>query len=341
MRRMLYTGAIAPGDLSRRLRAFAKTHLQSPAAPPRTPRTGRRRIGLISPLLSASPVYYLTFSTWAALAGRHDLVMFQRGTRADHATERFRALATEWHDVAHLAAGPLADRLAAAELDVVFDLGGWSDVTGLAALSTRPAARAYTWVGGQSATTGLDAFDGWIGDRWQSPATARPLYAEPLIEIDRGYCDYTAPAGIDRYRDMAKSGVALVGNPVKVVEAMAAGWPAGVDRVTLIDRRYAHARTLDRVRALLARMGVSVAAVVTPEGHEAYLAAVARVAAIVNTAPYAAGLTAVEAYRMGVKVIGPLSGGPLFAQRHLLSHARTRGRNPTLAGQIAGLIAQP
>ncbi len=336
----LYTGAIPPAELSRRLRAFATAHLKRAEGQSRIPREGRRRVGVISPLLSASPVYYLTFSTWAALAGGHDLVMFQRGTREDQATGQFRAIAREWHDVAHLAAGPLADRLAAAELDVIFDLGGWSDVIGLSALSTRPAARAYTWVGGQSATTGLDTFDGWIGDKWQSPAASRALYAEPLIEIDRGYCDYTPPAGIERYRDVAKSGVALVGNPVKLVEAMVAGWPAGVDRVTLIDRRYAHARTLDRVRALLARMGVTVEAVVTPEGHDAYLTAVARHAAIVNTAPYAAGLTAVEAYRMGVKVIGPLSGGPLFAQRHLLSHARTRGRNPTLARQIAGLIAR-
>jgi len=334
----LYTGAIAPGALTDRLKAFACAHLQRSAAPVQTLREGRRRVGIMSPLLSASPVYYLTFSTWAALASTHDLVFFARGTRADWATERFRDLAAEWHDVAHLETDQLAARFVAAELDVVFDLGGWSDSGGLAALSTCPAARAYTWVGGQSATTGLAAFDGWIGDRWQSPAANRGLYAEPLVEIDRGYCDYTPPPGLAPLRDRSKAGVALVGNPVKIVPALASVWPEGVTEVTLIDRRYAHAPVLDRVRAVLAPIGVRVSAVITPDSHDAYLEAVARHAAIVNTAPYAAGLTAVEAYQLGLRVIGPPSGGPLFAQRHLLSHARTRGRNPTLSRQIAALI---
>ncbi|KQN73015.1 tetratricopeptide repeat protein [Sphingomonas sp. Leaf62] len=337
----LYTGALAPVALSEGLRTFARTHLQRPAAPVRVLRSGRRRVGLISPLLSASPVYFLTFSTWAALAATHDLVIFQRGTRDDAATAQFRALAGEWHDVAHVPPEALTDRLVAAELDVVFDLGGWSDVGALSALSARPAARAFTWIGGQSATTGLDAFDGWIGDKWQSPATSRALYAEPLVEIDRGYCDYTPPAAIARLRDLPKQGVALVGNPVKVTDALRPLWPEDVREVTLIDRRYAYGATLERVRRVLEPIGVSIAAVVTPDGHDAYLAAVARHRAIVNTAPYAAGLTAVEAYHLGVRVIGPPSGGPLFAQRHVLSHARTRGRNPTLARQIAALIAQP
>jgi len=337
----LYTGAIPPAALVERLKAFARTHLRRSRAPVRTLREGRRRVGIVSPLLSASPVYYLTFSTWAALAPAHELVVFQRGTRIDRATERFRDLAAEWHDVAHLEPDALAGRLVAAELDVVFDLGGWSDVGGLAALSTRPAARAYTWVGGQSATTGLDCFDGWIGDKWQSPAASRALYAEPLVRIERGYCDYAPPPALAALRDGPRNGVALVGNPVKIVSALGDGWPQGVTEVTLIDRRYVHAPVLDRVRGVLERMGVRVGAVVTPADHDDYLRAVARHAAIVNTAPYAAGLTAVEAYRMGVRVIGPLSGGPLFAQRHLLSHARTRGLNPTLAGQIAALIATP
>ena len=336
----LYTGAVAPETLTRRLRAFAGSHLQRPIRKGRTLRQGRRRVGLISPLLSASPVYFLTYSTWAALAETHDLVVFQRGTRADWATEMFRKLATEWHDVAHLEPEPLGDRLEAAEIDVLFDLGGWSDVAALSALSTRPAARLYTWIGGQSATTGLDTFDGWIGDQWQSPAAQQPLYAEPLLAVSRGYCDYSPPAAVSRLRDCPKSGVALVGNPVKVTAAFGAVWPAEVRSVTLIDRRYAYPAALERVRALLDRFGVGIAAVITPQGHDAYLEAVARHAAIVNTAPYAAGLTAVEAYWLGVKVIGPPSGGPLFAQRHLLSHARTRGRNPTLPGQIAALIAR-
>jgi len=292
-------------------------------------------------MFCASPVFFLTFTTWAALAGSHELVFFDRGVRADRATERFRGLAAEWHPVRHLEPATLAARMAEAGLDAAFDLGGWSDAAALSAFSARPAPRQFTWVGGQSATTGLDAFDGWIGDRWQSPAQFQRLYAEPLLAVERGYCDYAEPPALAALRDVSRHGVALVGNPVKVTDSLAAGWPDGVSEVTLIDRRYARGVALERVRSVLDRMGVRVAGVEAPETHADYLAAVARHRAIVNTAPYSAGLTAVEAYRMGVRVLGVPSGGPLFAQRHLLSHARTRGRNPTLPGQIAALISAP
>lgn len=336
----LYSGAIGPGELARRLKTFASAHLNLPRLPARMPRQGRRRVALISPLFTASPVHFLTISTWRAVARQHDIIVFNRGTRSDAATEQLRGLAHEWHDVAHVEPQRLTTVIHAAQIDVLFDLGGWSDVAALAALSSKPAARMYKWVGGQSATTGLAQFDGWIGDAWQSPATAQPLYAEPLIGIAGGYIDYAPPTAVARFRDLPKQGVALIGNPVKITPALMAHWPAEVRAVTLIDRRYRQPATLERVRAVLEAGGVAVADVLSPKGHDGYLEALARQAAIVNTIPYAAGLTAVEAYALGVKVIGPATGGPLFAQRHLLSHARTRGRNPALAAQILALIAR-
>lgn len=336
----LYVEAADPIGLNDRLRAFAHSELRLPRQPARALRQGRRRVGLISPLFSASPVYYLTYSTWAAVAQRHDLVFVNRGTRRDWATERLAALATEWIDAPHLDAEPLAARLAAAELDVLVDLGGWSDVIGLRALSAKPAARMATWVGGQSATTGLDVFDAWIGDDQQSPVSSQRLYAEPIANIAGGYVDYTPPDALAGLAHRPKRGVALVGNPAKIQPAALAAWPAGVERVTLIDRRYAHARTVERVTELLARAGVSVAAVIVPQGQAAYLEALAGVEAIVNTAPYAAGLTAVEAAALGVRLLAAPTAGPLFCSRHHLSHLRTGGRNPSLPAQMLRFIAQ-
>lgn len=335
----LYLGADARA-LSGALTAFSQANLRLPRKPVRTPRAGRRRVGLVSPLFSASPVYFLTYSAWAAVAQAHDLVFFSRGTRRDWATERLQALATEWIDVAGIEPAPLADRIAAAEIDVLFDLGGWSDAAGLAALSAKPAARMYKWVGGQSATTGIDAFDGWIGDDWQSPYENQHLYAEPIVNIAGGYIDFTPPDILASLRDLPRSGVGLVGNPVKIVEATLATWPSGVDRVVLIDRRYAHAQTLERVREVLARGGIAVERVVVPRGQDAYLRAVAECAAIVNTQPYAAGLTAVEAHALGIEVLGGSAAGALFCARHHLSHRRTGGRNRALAPQLLQLIAR-
>jgi predicted O-linked N-acetylglucosamine transferase (SPINDLY family) len=334
---LLYTGDVEAEILSERLCAFSRANLRLPRYPERRLRSGRRRIGLISPLFNASPVYHLTVSTWTALRARHDLIVFDRGTRVDWATERLRALAAEWVSVTHLTAAPLAQRIAAAEIDVLFDLGGWSDVVGLAALSTKPAARMYKWVGGQSATTGLDMFDGWIGDAWQSPPALQPLYAEPIINLPGGYVDYQLPDVIRKYAGRSGGGAALVGNPAKIAPATLAAWPDGVEEVTLIDRRYAHDRTRARVTNLLAQAGIGVEAVITPSGHEDYVAALARHAAIINTQPYAAGLTAIEAHLLGLRVLGK-EVGKLFASRHHLSHAQTHGQNESIKEQLENIV---
>ena len=335
----LYTGGENADVLSDRLKTFAAANLTSPLLPPRTVRAGRRRVGLISPLFSVSPVYYLTWSTWAAVAAHHDIVVFDRGVRHDWATERLQRIAREWHPVTTLEAPALTARIAEAEIDVLFDLGGWSDVVGLAALSAKPAARMYKWVGGQSATTGLGVFDGFIGDEWQSGADLASLYAEPIVNIPGGYIDYAPPDALLALRDAPRAGVALVGNPAKIGPGTIAAWPQGVERGTLIERRYGHERPLTRVTELLARAGISVAQTIVPEGQATYLKALAAHEAIVNTQPYAAGLTAVEAHALGIRVLTN-GAGRLFSARHHLSHARTGGRNASLPAQILALIAR-
>lgn len=334
MMALLYLGDVDDVALSARLTAYSREHLRLPQCPARRLRAGRRRIGAISPLFSASPVYHLCWHALAAIAERHDLVLVHRSTRRDWATERLNGIAHEWIEAAHVEPGALAARLAGLELDVLIDLGGWADAAGLAALSAKPAARMYKWVGGQSATTGLDQFDGWIGDAWQSPKALQPLYAEPIVNIAGGYVDYVPPPGFEAHRDRARSGVGLVGNPVKIGERMFAAWPSGVERVTLIDRRYAQDRVRQRVVDLLGRHGVTVDQVIAPVGHDAYLRALAGCEAIVNTAPYAAGLTAVEAMGLGVRLLAGEAPGGIFAWRHHLSHRVTGGRNPKLAAAI-------
>jgi tetratricopeptide (TPR) repeat protein len=335
---LLYRGGVAAEVLSARLTAFSKTNLRLPHLPERRPRAGRRRIGILSPFFSASPAYYLAYSTLVALGEAHDLVFISRGTRFDWATERLRALGHSWIEAAHIEPMQLAQRIADADIDVLIDMGGWSDVSGMKAVSARPAPRIYKWVGGQSATTGLDMIDGWIGDVWQCPPEAGALYAEPIVNIAGGYIDYTPPDGLAGHAAPLKRGAALVGNPAKIGEATFASWPSGVDQVILIDRRYMHARVRERVTELLGRNGIKVERVVTPGSHEAYLRAVGGCEAIVNTQPYAAGLTAVEALALGVKLLSGAGAGKLFCGRHHLSHQQTGGRNPTLAAQMLELV---
>jgi tetratricopeptide (TPR) repeat protein len=335
---LLYRGGVSAEAMSARLMAFSQANLRLPRLPERRPRVGRRRVGIMSPFFSASPAYYLAYSTLEALREAHDLVFISRGTRFDWATERLRAMGHEWIEAAHIEPMQLAQRIADADIDVLIDMGGWSDVPGMKAVSAKPAPRVYKWVGGQSATTGLDMIDGWIGDIWQCPPEAAGLYAEPIVNIAGGYIDYTPPGGLSAQAAPLKRGVALVGNPAKIGEATFACWPSGIESVILIDRRYFHERVRERVTELLGRNGIKVERVVTPGSHEAYLRAVGGCEAIVNTQPYAAGLTAVEALALGVKLLSGGTAGNLFCGRHHLSHEQTGGRNPTLAAQMLALV---
>lgn len=336
----LYAGGSSAEELSKRLINFSETHLRLPRFAAREPRQGRRRVGLISPLFSYSPVYHLTHSTFTDIARDHDLVFFNRTPRQDSGTVAFHALATEWHEAASMESLALAHSLAQADLDILFDLGGWSDVPALLALSSKPAARMYKWVGGQSATTGLDVFDGWIGDELQSPRAYSSLYSEPLLNIAGGYVDYTAPPTLAAHADLPKRGVGLVGNPVKIGRETIKAWPTDIDKVKLIDRRYVHDRTRERVVDLLARSRIEVEAIITPEGHDHYLQALAGCSAIVNTQPYSAGLTAIEARWLGVEILSTDNVGKLFCSRHHLSHARTGGRNRGLTAQLLKLVSE-
>lgn len=337
----LYLGEESAEAQSRALIAFSKRHLRiNPVTTAVAPDRKRKRVGLISPLFSASPVYFLTFNAFEALARDHDLVCFSRNTHSDWATERFAAISKEWRDVTHREPAALAQIIADADIDILFDLGGWADAPALAALSAKPARRMYSWVGGQSATTGLQMFDGWIGDEWQSPLGLQALYAEPIVNIKGGYSDYRPPAAIAKLKGRSRgSTIGLVGNPCKIGRRMMANWPSDLIEVRLIDRRYAYARTRDRVVALLHEAGVRKVDVIVPTAHLDYLEALASTKAIVNTAPYSGGLTAVEATALGVDIMLLPVEGKLFCERHHLSHAKTGGHNGRLAAEIAKIVA--
>lgn len=326
--------------LSQRLKSFSRRNLRLPMQPARARAPASRpRVALVSPLFSASPVYFMTFNAFEALAEHCDLICFHRSTRHDWATRAFVDIASEWHDVAHHEPALLAQAIREADADVLFDLGGWTDAAALTALSSRPAPRMFSWVGGQSATTGLDMFDGWIGDVWQSPTELAHLYAEPIVNIPGGYCDYRAPDMLGSIHiPKRRNAIGLVGNPCKIGEVMAAVWPADITDITLIDRRYAHARTRDRVTALLEAAGVRKIDIIVPQGHAEYLQALAGMKAIVNTAPYSGGLTTIEAMALGVGILTLPGEGRLFCERHHLSHAHSGGRNPQLFAAIAKLV---
>jgi predicted O-linked N-acetylglucosamine transferase (SPINDLY family) len=312
-----------PGNaqaLSDRVREFSAQYLQLPPQnfPPFTDRAGdyadpqyRPKVGLLSPQFCVSPVYFLTIAGWRHVAKNSEIMIFNRGYQQDWATPEFRALASQWINVAHLNATQLAKRLREADLDVLYDLGGWMDAIGLQALSTKPARQVFKWVGGQSVTTGLSSFDGWIGDEAQSPMRLQSLYSEPLIEVPEGYATYTPPSYLPKPQAQKSQTPCVFANPAKVSRAFLAALKEIPGPKVFIHHQYRYSQVQERIRQAL---GVN-AQFVIPTSHQEALQALNAHAVMIDTFPYSSGLTAREALAMGTQV-QVLRVGELFCERH-------------------------
>ncbi|MFA7241071.1 MAG: tetratricopeptide repeat protein [Sulfuricellaceae bacterium] len=326
-------------DLAWKIREFANTHLNNGVATAqRTPgpasRSGKMRVGLISGYFCSAPVYFLTYGILEQLAQRFDLVFYDRGSKKDWANNKFRAIAREWVDVDRANTAKLSQTLHAGCLDLLLEMSGWSDVDVLKAIADKPCPRIYKWVGGQSATTGMNIFDGFISDRIQTPPETQGLYAEPLLNLPNGYTAYTPPDylphPVPARRDVLLLGV--IGNPAKVstgfltelaltVRRAAAQMPVPIV-IQFIDARYGKALVRSRIAEFLRPSfegSKRVAVLFThPQSHKDFLVHVSKLSAVVDTWPYSAGLTALEALAMDVPVLG--RAGMLCSSRHAASH---------------------
>jgi protein O-GlcNAc transferase len=309
--------------LSQLVMAFSKRNMHLPkgflptlGAPEgrrRGPQGLRPRVAILSPLFCASPVYFLTIAGLRHVAKGSDIVVFNRGHKSDWATQEFKALAREWHDVQETSAEALSRRIHAADIDVLYDMGGWMDPVGLKALSAKPAREMYKWVGGQSLTTGLQSFDGWIGDEWQSPLAMQHLYSEPLVNIPGGYATYTPPPYMPSVPAHKRSVPVIFSNPAKLSRAFLA-WVAKVPGPKLfVHHQFRYERTRQKVLKALGPAGVEF---ICPGSHQEALEILGRHEWMIDTFPYSSGLTAREAAAMGMKV--KVFTGDLFCERHSL-----------------------
>ncbi len=307
--------------LSANAKRFAQQYLQLPEQNKRPKKNGnqptkRPRVGLLSNAFCTSPVYFLTIFGWQHVAKGCDIIIFNRGHTKDWATEAFKNLATHWHEVQHMPALDLAKTIADNEIDVLYDLGGWMDPVGLQALSLNPAAQQFKWVGGQSITTGLNCFAGWIGDEMQSPKQFQDLYTEPLIQIPGAYATYTPPSYLPRIAKSKSPNPCIFSNPAKTSRQFLQFLRTVPGKKTFIHRQFKYARVQERIRLILG----DSCEFICPGSHEEALRVLNSHAVMIDTFPYTSGLTAYEATALGVQVqVTQL--GQLFCERHTAAYA--------------------
>lgn len=306
--------------------------------PPRRSRDpGRRlRVGLLSGGLGQHPVGWLTLAGLEALPeADFELAAYVLRPREDALAARFRARCAIWHEMPEATDAALAARIAADDVDLLIDLGGYGESGRPFVLHHRPAPVQLKWVGAQFGTMGLDCVDWMLTDRWETPPDHAHFYIERLLPLRDGYVCYAPPAyapAVGPLPALTGGGITFgcSNNLAKLTPRVLETWASILDAVPsarLVLRTHAlgEAATRDAMRARCLEAGLPQDHLALEGGlpHRDLLASYGAIDIALDPFPYTGGLTVCEALWMGVPTVS--LAGDSFCGRHALSHLSNVG----------------
>ena len=344
--------AATHADVLAARRDFAERDLPSPRfrfPAERTP--GPLRVGYLSSFF-ASPNWMKP--VWG-LVNKHDregfaVHLLSEATEAECAAagyrpdprDRFVSLRGLDNDAA-------AELIAAAELDLLVDLNGYSAPGRLAVVASRPARAVAAWFN-QFATSGIAAVDVLVGDAVVVHADEETDYTERIVRVPGTYLTFEVAYPVPPVEESParRNGYVTFGSfasqyklTPQVLRAWAAILDGAPDARLLLKNRAMHA---DGNRAFVlgcfAAHGVDPARITLEAGapHHEYLAAYARVDVGLDPYPYNGGTTTSEALWQGVPVL--CVDGDRWAARQGASLLRAAGLDELVARDEADYVAR-
>ncbi|MDX1487199.1 MAG: tetratricopeptide repeat protein [Acidiferrobacterales bacterium] len=301
---------------------------------PRDPER-RLRLGYVSADLRRHPVGWFMEPVMA----HHDRTLFEifcyaSVPRPDRVTDQFRSAADHWCDALSLSDTALAEKVREDRIDILVDLSGHTRGHRLLSLARKPAPVQVT-AGGHYSTTGLEAIDYLIADRFHAPEGVERYFSETLIRMPHDYICYGPPVYAPAVAALPalRHGYVTFGcynNLAKINERVVALWSEILKtlpgaRLRLQTRQLNDPPTRAHVRELFAARGIGVEQLEFHGHlpHEQLLAAYAEIDIALDPFPYSGGLTTLEALWMGVPVI--TLTGQTFCGRHSTSHLNNVG----------------
>lgn len=351
-----YHPGYSPADLAREHRSWAERHVAPLAAGRRAHENGpepdrRLRVGYVSGDFREHPVARFILPVLRERDRRQfEVVAYSDVTTPDAVTGLVREQVDRWRDVAVLGDEQLADVVRADGVDILVDLAAHSGHNRLLTFARKPAPVQITYLA-YCSTTGVDAIDYRVTDRFLDPPGESGDYTETSIYLPHCYWCYSAPSLPDSRRPSTerRTGPPTFGclnNFAKVTDVTLDLWTrllrrAPDARLLLYARTEAHR---DRVRRTLRAAGVeeSRAAFVGRQSLADYLETYRLIDVALDPHPYGGGTTTCDALWMGVPVVslaGPTAvsraGSTLLANvglEHLV--ARTAEQYVELAAEL-------
>jgi predicted O-linked N-acetylglucosamine transferase (SPINDLY family) len=261
----------------------------------------------------------------------------------DEITRRIKAASSEWNEVARWNDEQLFDKIRADKIDILFDMAGHTSHNRMLVFARKPSPIQISWAG-YVGTTGLEAMDYVLSDRFQTPPSVDDFYRERILRMPDGYICFDIPANgppVSPLPALERGAVTFCcfNNPAKITPQAVEVWSRIMHRLPgsrmifkyggwsnadvvqrYVDMFASHAIDVDRLEFL----GFSP--------HAEFLAEYHRVDLALDTFPYSGGLTTCEALWMGVPVVTcPME---TFASRHSLSHTSNVGLTETVARDL-------
>src|SRR6185437_10765689 len=151
------------------------------------------KIGYVSPDLHQHPVGFFLLPVMAT----HDptnvaIYCYYDNRSVDGITSFVKARAAAWRSTVGVSDNDLAGMIQADGIDILVDLAGHTAGNRLPLFARRPAPVQATWAG-YVGTTGVEAIDYLITDRWQNPPGSERYTVEKLVRLPDGYVCWAIP----------------------------------------------------------------------------------------------------------------------------------------------------
>jgi predicted O-linked N-acetylglucosamine transferase (SPINDLY family) len=305
------------------------------------------RVGLVSADLGNHPVgYFLVGAVEHLDRSLCELVVYSDRLAPDAVTDRFKAVAGLWRDVRALDDERLAEQVRSDRVDILFDLAGHTADNRLLAMARKPAPIQITWAG-YPGTTGIEAMDYLLADRYVIPPEAEPFYREKVLRMPDGYVCFDPPDDappVGSLPALAAGHVTFGGfhSLAKISPAVIRVWARVLDRVAR-SRLVLLSHGMDdvarrRLRDAFAAHGIDADRLdlCGRTSRREVLERYNRIDLALDPFPYGGGLTTIEALWMGVPVV--TCPGPTFASRHAMGHLSTVGLTETIACDLDAYV---
>lgn len=292
--------------------AAALTVVNAPHPNERSP-DRRLRIGYVSADLREHPVAHAVVPLLAAHdREKHEVFIYSSARETDAVTQRCRAAADVWRDVASLTDAELAQQVRADGIDILVDLSLHTTRHRLLAFACRPAPVQVTWAG-YPGMTGLAAIGYRLTDRWLDPPTqGESFHAEKSVHLpDSFWCyDPLGESPAVNALPARQTGTVTFGclNKCAKINATTAALWAPVLRAVPRSRllvRATNALSRERLRGLFVAQNIAADRLefVGWSPRPEYLALHHRIDLALDPVPYGGHMTLLDALWMGVPTI--------------------------------------